>query len=158
RGTRSHEAGFPLSRHAGVWAIPALVLIVNVFWWLPGVWLIATKGQSDLALVNPEPVLGRLWTVATTEAPVLVTLWGGVPLGLAVFRSRRRGAAMALGTFMAAGFFWGYLAGAFRTFDPLQPGRHTYAFYTAAALATGIGLAEIATRLRRACPDGVSRW
>ena len=50
--------------------------------------------------------------------------------------------------FGAAGFGWGYLAGATRSLDFLQPGRHTYAFFTALAVAGGAALDELLTRLR----------
>ena len=46
-------------------------------------------------------------------------------------------AGLALAGFCAAGIAWGYLAGASRSLDFLQPGRHTYAFYTALAIAGG---------------------
>ena len=36
---------FPPGRHVGVWCIPAVVLAVNAFWWLPGLWLATTKGR-----------------------------------------------------------------------------------------------------------------
>ena len=57
-------------------------------------------------------------------------------------------AAAGLGAFLAAGFGWGYLAGAFPALDALQPGRHTYACYSAACVAAGIGLGEVFARLR----------
>jgi hypothetical protein len=148
----AHRAGtrFPISRHVGLWSIPAVVLGVNAFWWLPGLWLAATKGRSDLAFAHPEPVIRRLWEILGVEAPIESVLWAGAAVGLAVLVRRRCVAAAGLGTFLAAGLFWGYLAGAFRSLDPLQPGRQTYALYTAAALASGIGGAEIAARVRTA--------
>ncbi|MDR3636923.1 MAG: hypothetical protein P4L84_24165 [Isosphaeraceae bacterium] len=158
RARRRGGGAWPRSRHAGVWMVPVLVFAVGAFWWLPGLWLAATKGASDIAFVHPEPMLGRLWFVVIGEAPIMVLLWGGGLLGLVALASRRPVAAVALGTYMAAGFFWGYLAGPFRAFDLLQPGRQTYAFYTGAALATGIGIAEAGTRLRRVSPDRLDLW
>ena len=57
--------GPPLRRlgrrgHAAVWMIPLVVLAVNSFWWLPGVWLASTKGASDFAFYHPEGVAKRL--------------------------------------------------------------------------------------------------
>ncbi len=68
--------------------------------------------------------------------------------GLIVLARRDRVAAAALGGFAMAGFAWGYLAGASRSLDLLQPGRHTYAFFLAAALAGGLAIAEVLGRLR----------
>jgi hypothetical protein len=140
---------FPKSRHAGVWLIPAVVLAANAFWWWPGLWLAGTKGPSDFAFVHREPVGYRLARIITTEPrvePILILL--GLP-GLAILWRRDRVAGAALGGFLASGFGWGYLAGAWRSLDFLQPGRHTYAFYTGAALAAGIGLASAASWLGR---------
>src|SRR6185312_2877738 len=60
--------------------------------------------------------------------------------------------ATALGGLMAAGLAWGYLAAVSPALDFLQPGRHTYALYTSAALAAGAGLGELFERLRRFRP------
>jgi hypothetical protein len=148
---------FSRSRHLGVWAIPLLVLAGNAFWWLPGIWLASTKGASDFAFVHPEGVLFRLAKIATDE-PVIqrVLLLTGLPgLAVMVWRDRVRGFGV-LG-FALAGFFWGYLAGGFRTLDFLQPGRHTFAFYTALSLAAGHGLGEALGRLREAKPVRLDR-
>jgi hypothetical protein len=102
--------------------------------------------------------LPRLWQIVLTESPIESVLWAGALAGLVVLAQQRRVAAVALGTFLAAGCFWGYLAGASRALDPLQPGRQTYAFYTAAALAAGIGVAEMAARVRGAGPGRLDRW
>jgi hypothetical protein len=139
---------FPVSRHAGVWAIPVVVLAVNAFWWLPGIWLAGTKGESGFAFAHPEPVGGRLLQILTREPPIQAVLWVLGAAGLVVLARRDRIAAAGLAGFIAAGFFWGYLAGAFRALDFLQPGRHTYAFYSGGALAAGVGLAELLDRLR----------
>src|SRR5262249_36492103 len=55
---------------------------------------------------------------------------------------------------------WGYLAGAFAALDFLQPGRHTYAMFTGLALAGGVGLDELALRLRASSRglDRFDRW
>jgi hypothetical protein len=139
---------FPARRHVGVWAIPVVVLAVNAFWWWPGLWLAGTKGESGFAFAHPEPVAGRLLQIVTREPPIQAVLWVLGAAGLAVLWRRDRVAAAGLAGFSAAGFFWGYLAGASRALDFLQPGRHTYAFYGGAALAAGVALAEGFERLR----------
>jgi hypothetical protein len=62
--------------------------------------------------------------------------------------------------FCLAGFFWGYLASDFRTFDFLQPGRHTYAFYTGLCVAAGAGFTPFLERLKPASfgPIRLDRW
>jgi hypothetical protein len=145
---RGASPDFSRSRHLGLWLIPAVVVVLNAFWWLPGVWLSSTKGPSDFAFSHPEGVLARLQQIATTEAPVERVL---VILGvLSIPALFRRGFTRALGllTFVAAGFFWGYLAGGFRSLDFLQPGRHTYAFYSGLSVAAGAGLAQGTAWLR----------
>ena len=49
---------------------------------------------------------------------------------------------IGLAGFIGAGFFWGYLTGSFRSFDFLQPGRHTFAFFSGLTLASGFGLSR----------------
>lgn len=129
---------FTPSRHLGVWLIPVLVLGLNAFWWLPGVWLASTKGPSDFAFYHPEGVVARLRQIATTEPPVQLLLGAAGLLAVPALLTTKRAAAAALTGFVAAGFFWGYLAGGFRSLDFLQPGRHTYAFYTGLSLAAGL--------------------
>lgn len=136
------RARFSRSRHTGVWLIPLFVVGVNAFWWLPGLWLASTKGASDFAFAHPEGVLARLRQIATSEPPIeRVLILLGLPGFLAVV-ARGRTLAAALAGFVAAGFFWGYLAGGFRGLDFLQPGRHTFAFYTGLSLAAGVGIAD----------------
>jgi hypothetical protein len=89
------------------------------------------------------------------EWPIEGVLVGLAILGIAVLVRRRPVVAAGLGGFIAVGFGWGYLAGALRMLDSLQPGRHTYAFYSGAAVASGIGLAEVFDRLR---PAKLGRW
>ncbi len=87
---------------------------------------------------HPEGVLQRLSQILSTEAPVESILIGG--WSARVFtccRSAVASSGWALVGFGAAGFGWGYLAGASRSLDFLQPGRHTFAFFTALALAGG---------------------
>ena len=48
-----------------VWMIPIVVLAVNSFWWLPGVWLASTKGPSDFAFSHPEGVGRRLFQIVS---------------------------------------------------------------------------------------------
>jgi hypothetical protein len=158
---RRSGTALPLRRHLGFWlGIPLVVLVLNAFWWLPEVRLWSTHGGSDLSFTHPEPVLGRLWQiVADRGVPAIeIVLWAVAPAGVAVFAGGRRLAAAGLGTFLAAGLFWGYLAGFFRALDLFQPGRQTYALYTAAALAAGIAVDEAAGRLRAAGPGRLDHW
>jgi hypothetical protein len=129
-------------RHAGVWSIPALTVLLNAFWWAPALWLWKTKGPSDFAFHHPEGVMQRLWQIAVTEAPIerVLVVIGLVGL-LALARSRERNLLkLGLATFILAGFFWGYASAHSRSLDFLQPGRHTYAFYSGLAVAAGLGL------------------
>lgn len=147
-----------VSRHFGVWAIPALVLAMNAFWWLPGIWLASTKGPSDFVFRHPEGWLVRLWQIVHSEAAIESVLIAAGCLGLAVLARRDRVGAAGLLGFVAAGFGWGYLAGGSRSVDFLQPGRHTYAFYTGLALASSIGLTELVARLREGAGGRLDRW
>lgn len=136
------------SRHLGVWLVPLVVLALNAFWWLPALWLSETKGASDFVFRHPEGVLTRLARISTNEAPiepVLIAL--GLP-GSAVLIRRNATMGWTLIGFVVSGFFWGYLAGGVRWLDFLQPGRHTYAFYSGLALAAGLGLSAFLRRLR----------
>jgi hypothetical protein len=148
----------PATRHLGVWAIPALVLAVNAFWWLPGIWLASTKGPSGFAFAHPEGVLVRLRQVVWSEAPIQSVLVALGALGLvALARADRVGAAGLIG-FVAAGFGWGYLAGGLRSLDFLQPGRHTYAFYSGLSLASAVGLSGVLDRLKEGAGGRLDRW
>ena len=146
--------------HVAVWMIPIVVLAVNSFWWLPGVWLASTKGPSDFAFSHPEGVWRRLIQIVSSEAPVQSFLLAlGVP-GLVLVYHRSRPEGLALIGFCGAGFFWGYLAGGWRGLDFLQPGRHTYACYTALAVAAGAGVEQLRQRLRagRRGADHLDWW
>lgn len=134
---------FPASRHLGLGLMAPLSLVVNAFWLLPRYWLASTKGASQLAFANTEAVKARIFEIVWTELPVQSAL-----LGLMLLLRRRPTAAAGLAGFLAVGFGWGYLAGAFRSLDQFQPGRHTYACYAAASVAAGIALAEVFARLR----------
>lgn len=122
---------------------------VNAFWWWPGVVLAATKGESGFAFSHPEGVIRRLgqifWTEAPVEALLILGLCAGLPL---MFASARIGSA-GLAGFVAAGFFWGYGAGAFRSLDFLQPGRHTYAAYSACAVITAYVIMAVVSAIRK---------
>jgi hypothetical protein len=157
-GSRRAGTPFPPSRHLGVWLIPVVVLAFNVFWWLPGLRLAATKGAGDIAFSHPEPVINRLWEIFTSQPTIQAVLWAGAVLGLAVLAHRGMVKAFALAGFLGAGFCWGYLAGWSRVFDLLQPGRQTYALYAGAALAAGIGGAEALNWLAREGRGRLDRW
>jgi hypothetical protein len=133
--------------HLAVWMIPAIVLALNSFWWLPGLWLTSTKGASDFAFFHPEGVLYRLANILWSEAPIQAVLLAiGLPgLWLLVRHNAILGSALA--GFAAGGLFWGYLAGGIRSLDFLQPGRQTYALYSALAIAGGLLLVELHRRL-----------
>ncbi len=147
---RARRAGgrLPGSRHLGVWSIPPLVLLVNAFWWVPSVTLASAKGPSDYVFSHPESILGRFREILSIEVEIEVVIIAAGLLGVVALARKGTLAAWAVGGFAAAGFFWGYLAGGVRALDFLQPGRHTYAFYTAGALLGGIGFAEVRSRLR----------
>lgn len=140
---------FSKGRHLGVWLVPVVVLALNAFWWWPGILLASTKGDSGFAFVHSaESVAGRVWKILQVEPKAQAVLLGLALPGLAVLARRDQLASAALGGFLAAGFAWGYLAGGLPGLDFLQPGRHTYALYTGAALASGAGLAELVSRVR----------
>jgi hypothetical protein len=142
--------------HAAVWMMPVLVLALNAFWWLPGFWLASTKGPSDFAFAHPEGVAHRLLKIFGEEPPVEGLLLAvGLP-GLVLLFRRGDASGWSLLGFCLAGFFWGYLAGGLRALDFLQPGRHSYAFFTSLALAGGAALAEASRRVR-AASRGVDR-
>ncbi len=111
--------------HLGVWLIPPIVLAVNAFWWLPGIWLADTLGSSDFAFSHPEGVLLRLFQTVKIDSPIecMLIAFGLPGIYLLVRRVPVLGWS-ALG-FCAAGFSWGYLASTTRSLDFFQPGRHT---------------------------------
>ena len=152
REWRASERTFSRRRHLGVWLIPLLVLLLNAFWWVPGIWLASTKGPSDFAFAHPEGILLRFRKIIQEGTSVARELWLlGVPcLVLLTRRARVRG--VALSTYAVMGFFWGYLAGGFRSLDFLQPGRHTYALYSAFCIASGIGVDHAVRSLARRSP------
>jgi hypothetical protein len=134
--------------HLAIWMIPVVVLALNSFWWLPGLWLASTKGASDFAFFHPEGVFYRLANILWSEAPIQAVLLAiGLP-GLWIVARRNAILGSALAGFAAGGLFWGYLAGGIRSLDFLQPGRQTYALYSALAIAGGTLLVELHRRLR----------
>jgi len=140
--------------HAAVWLVPVVVLAVNAFWWLPGIWLASTKGPSDFAFYHKEGVIHRLSRIIVgPEAPIESILLALGLAGLACMMRRQRTEGMALLGFCIAGLCWGYLAGGVRAVDFLQPGRHTYAMYTGLAVAGGAGLDELVRRLQASATD-----
>ena len=111
------------------------------------------QGVSDFAFAHPEGVMRRLGQIVSTEAPVqCVLIAAGLPGLYLLWRRDPHIRGWACLGFCAAGFGWGYLAGATRSLDFLQPGRHTYAFFTALAVAGGAALVEMLKRLRAGPP------
>jgi hypothetical protein len=143
--------------HLTLWAIPVVVLAVNSFWWLPGIWLAKTKGPSDFTFKHDEGVLLRLGQIFSTEAPIECALIAAGLPGMFMLLRRDRILGWACLGFAAAAFAWGYVAGLSRSLDFLQPGRHTYAFYLALAVSAGIMLQELFKRLRGG-PHALDRW
>jgi hypothetical protein len=162
----STPGGLPPARkltafgHIAIWAIPVVVLALNAFWWLPGIWLAGTKGASDFVFVHREGVARRLLQIPSTEPPIQAILLASGVLGLIVLARRAPIPAWTLFGHCAAGLSWGYLAGGLRALDFLQPGRHTYAFFTALAVAGGAGLEELLRRIRSGSrgADRLDRW
>ncbi len=152
---RRRRAGLLPSRHLGFWLIGMVTLAVNAFWWWPGLWFTRLLRSVLPAFYHPEPVWQRLVDIARQGLWIQPTLCLLLVPGLVALARSRPAAAGALGGFTLAGFAWGYLAGAFRALDTLQPGRQTYAFYLGAALLGGLALATIRERLSgwRARPD-----
>lgn len=155
---RREGRSFPLSRHVGLIAMAPIILSINMFWLLPGYWLSSTAGKSDFVFVHPESVIGRIGDIVWGQSPIESAALGLSLVGLASLARRDPVAAAGIGGLLAAGFGWGYLAGAFRSLDVFQPGRHTYACFTAACLAGGIALAEILARLRSSRLGRLDRW
>ncbi len=140
---------FPGSKHLGIGSMPVLAVAANAFWWWPALWLLEMKGSSSFAFEHSEEsVWGRVARIVTSEAPIQGVLVALLIPGLVVLGRRDKLAAMGLGAFAAVGFFWGYLAAWFPWLGFLQPGRHTYAFFAAGSVASGILLAELLSKLR----------
>lgn len=145
---RRRGEGLPATRHLGVWSVPVVVLALNAFWWVPALWLSSTKGESAFAFVHPEGSLARITQLFTSEAPAELILIGlGLP-GLVLLSRRSLGRGLVLAGLAAAGWFWAYTAADVRSLDFLQPGRHTFALYSALAVASGAVVASGLARLR----------
>ncbi|WP_435021396.1 hypothetical protein TA3x_002352 [Tundrisphaera sp. TA3] len=148
---RGHRSGrpLPIARHLGLWGMVPVILLVNAFWYLPGFALLETKGPAGIApFVHTEPFWRRVAEIFWSEGPIDPILLGLGAVGVMTLARRRPVVAAALGGFLLIGFLWGYPAGMFRSLDEFQPGRHTYACFTAGCIASGIGLVEILARLR----------
>ncbi len=143
-------------RHAAVWTIPVIVLAANAFWWMPGLSLAGTKGDSSFAFSHSgESLLGRLLKIAWSEAPIQsILLAAGLP-GLRMMLRRSPVTGLATAGFCGAGLGWGYLAAVMASLDFLQPGRHTFALYSGLAIASAVGLSTVVRRLRKL---GLARW
>ncbi len=158
-GRRGSKHG-SITWHVSIWLIPVVVLAANAFWWLPGVMLASTKGASDFAFVHPEGAVRRIGQIMISESPIeAVLLAVGIP-GLFLLVRRLGARGLGLVGFVAAGFCWGYLAGSTRGLDFLQPGRHTYAFFTGLAIAGGVAVDQVLRRTAGAAwgVDRFDRW
>jgi hypothetical protein len=141
--------------HLAIWLMPVVVLAVNAFWWIPGVFLASTKGDSGFAFSHSgEGVLERLAHIFWTEMPIETILIVGSLPGLFLLLRRSLLPGLSLGCFCASGMAWGYLAGANPALDFLQPGRHTFALYSGLAIAGAVAIEESLRHLR-SLP---SRW
>ena len=85
--------------HAAVWLMPVVVLAVNAFWWLPGIWLASTKGDSTFAFSHSkEELVNRLLQIEWSEAPMeAILLATGLPGLFLLFRRDRIVGCGALG-------------------------------------------------------------
>ncbi|MFO0957586.1 MAG: hypothetical protein U0800_09000 [Isosphaeraceae bacterium] len=140
-------------RHLGAWAWILAGLGLN-FWWLVP-WFRLGDGRDAVPVAfhhSHESVWGRLAEIAVSGAPIQAILWGGLIPGLLALAPRRPLPAVALGGFLASGLGWGFLAGFTPALDFLQPGRHTYSLYTAAALTAGFGWSAALGRLAQGRP------
>jgi hypothetical protein len=142
RGGLGPPGGTGLSRRPARRGLghPPVVLGVQLpFWWLPGSGWPAPRAKAASRSRIPSRSGAACCRSSAGAAdpgdPLGLGAWG-----LVVLARRDRVAAAGLAGFIAAGFFWGYLAGASRALDFLQPGRHTYAFYSGATVAAGVGL------------------
>lgn len=141
--------------HLAVWLIPAVVLGANAFWWLPGLFLASTKGDSSFAFSHSgENLAVRLAHIFWSEPPIQpILLAVGLP-GLVGLVRRAAVPGLALSGFCAAGMAWGYLAGASESLDFLQPGRQTFALYSGLAIAGAASLDHVVARVMA----GPGRW
>ena len=147
--------------HIAVFLIPIVVLAVNAFWWLPGIWLASTKGESGFVFAHLEGASGRLLNiVAGREARIEVILMAlGIP-GLGLLACRDRPKAWPCWDSASPGYSGATWPRTSARLDFLQPGRHTYAFYSGLALAGGAALEELFRRLRVVSKgvDQFDRW
>ncbi len=148
RFAKRSAARWNISRHLGFWMIPVVALATNIFWWWPGILLASTAGASDVAFHHSnESVWGRLANIFNTEPTIEAFLWALGLVGFATFGKKQSATTSALIAFAACGFAWGYLTGFSPRLDFLQPGRHTFACYSALALAGGIAWSKAIDRL-----------
>ena len=141
--------------HLATWTIPVTALALNAFWWLPALVLRSTSAETVAFFANTESVWVRLGKIVHAdsaippEPPIQAVLLALGLIGLACGAKRRPLATAALSAFAGSGLIFGYLAGALRSLDFLQPGRQTLAFYVGLAMLGGMGWVEITTSFRR---------
>ena len=157
RFAKKSATPWKIARHLGFWTIPVVVLALNVFWWLPGIFLAEPAGASDVAFFHHEPVWERLARIFSAEPTIEAVLWGLGLFGFAATGKKDRATTAGVIGFAAGGFAWGYLAGFSPRLDFLQPGRHTFACYSSLALAGGIAWSTAIDRLGKGSPK-LSKW
>ena len=156
-------AALAVSRHIAVWMIPLVVLAVNAFWWLPGIWLASTKGAERLRLCPSRRGLAPLAADRhRRKLPFRLSCWrsGCRACVLLARRSRVRGTALV--GVLRRRVFLGLSGRRFRVrlISCSRAGTPMPA-YTALAVAGGAGLDELlaATAGRpRTGADRLDRW
>ena len=146
-GTAKGDRGRVSRSLMALWVMPILAVALNAFWVLPASWLRTTRAEGAAFMTNSnarDPVWSRLAKIATEGPPIQAVTLGLGLLGLVALWRRDRVAAAALAGFAGSGLALGYIAGFTSMLDFLQPGRQTHALYSAAAVLSGIGLAQVA--------------
>ncbi len=137
--------------------LPLVAALLNVFWWYPALVLRSTSLSEKAFFANAEPVWERLKEIVWSQSPIQAVLVALGLIGMRALWKRERVAAAALAGFALSGFCLGYLAGAFRRLDVLQPGRQTYAFYVAMTILSAVGLADLGRAIGQQSGRGARR-
>jgi hypothetical protein len=101
---RDPSAAWTRRGHLAVSLMPAVVLALNAFWWLPGVFLASTKGDSSFAFSHSgENLAERLAQIFWSEPPIQAILLAGGRPGLLLLTRRPPTPGWALSGFCGAG-------------------------------------------------------